>query len=91
MARTGGNDLVKLVDGSSKEITQHKLEESVGDLDPGGSFIDCAGSCGGYNFHTGCAGRCAASQTRLNRATAFPHPEHDTSDAGSTKARFRFH
>lgn len=63
-----GISLVLSADGHSKEITQHNLEIPAWNLSPCGSFIGCAGRCGDNTLHRASAGRCAASQTRFNRA-----------------------
>jgi hypothetical protein len=82
-----GVDLVKLADGHSKEITQHELEDSAGDLSPGGSFIGCAGRCGGCSLHAASACGCAASPARINPAACFPYLERDARCSGTKKDR----
>jgi hypothetical protein len=82
-----GVDLVKLADGHSKEITQHELEDSAGDLSPGWSFIGCAGLCGGSSLHAASTCGCAASPTRFNPVAGFSCFECNAGDADGQEDR----
>ena len=76
-------ELVKWPDGDSTENTQHKPEEPPWDLSHGGSFIGCAGRSGGNSRHSGSAGGCAASRTRIQRSSERAGPARNPSSVSA--------
>ena len=60
--------LVKLADGHKARDKQHEIQNVAADMAAGGSFLGCAGRCGGNADHADRAGGYAASAADCNRS-----------------------